>query len=283
MEIGSYLQLILDPLVVDEETANSLSQNTDFLKECNHETVNILKDSGFFTDSNASSQLIPEEGVGLGWNILRYGIILIGILSILLVLVLIPYMGIPIGNKIISKEAPLWINIIYLLAFIFLTSILHELMHIVYARTWKYNAGRIKLLFKKAVAVVPMTHIWVWTITSRITALAAGVIFDLLLLACLSWCRLFFDNWMIVSGASILWLKILWQFGFHRNCDGHLLAMTILDDPLIDLDTSNLESNIKNKKLYIWKVLKVFGYMIDLLLIIFWLIPFLVSLFNYLK
>ena len=92
-----------------------------------------------------------------------------------------------------------------------------------------------------------------------------------------------FDNWMIVSGASILWLKILWQFGFHRNCDGHSLAMTILDDPLIDLDTSNLESNIKNKKLYIWKVLKVFGYMIDLLLIIFWLIPFLVSLFNYLK
>jgi len=273
-----------DILVVDEATAKSLVQSDDSVYRHDDEAKNLLKESGFLTELSDYNQFIPDEKICLKWKILRYGLISIGMVSFIIMLIVTPLIGIPNGSSIIPNNVPLWITIIFMLFFSASTTLLHELMHMIYARTWSFKTGGIHLRVKKATAVVSMTHIWVWSFLTRFSALIAGIISDLFLLTCFSCAQLFFDNWMLITASSILWMRILWQFGFHRNCDGQLIAMTVLDNPMVAIDSNYINSNDeKNKDIQIWKKLKIIGCVIDMILFLFWLVPFIISIVNYVK
>lgn len=276
---GNYVILAAnsEPLVVEEEFANCISQKSDTLEACDANTISIFKDSGFFADA-LSDTSIPVEPKGITWNVLRYGVFVIAIIALLGILLTIPFIGIPFGNRIISTNVPLWKSIIFMAGFSVLTTMLHEIMHMLYARTWSNQRGGLNIILKKSVVTVTMTHIWVWSFWGRLTAVSAGIISDLFILAICSVFRLYSDSWIMSAAASILWLRILWQFRFHRKSDGRLIITVILDNPVIAMEDEN-DSDFSNKNdILIWKIFNVIGMGVEILVFVLWIIPFIYNI-----
>lgn len=258
------------PLVVDEELAIRMVQNKDSLNEYDENILNILKENGFYTDTAAEIKSLPEENNSLKWNILRKILFIVGILSIISVLLLIPMNGIINGSSFINDSVPLLVNLLYIIIFSFLTSLFHEFMHIFFSQSFGYRLAGLRFNFYKAKATVSMSHIWIWTFQPRLAALSAGLIFDIFLLACFSIGNMFFTNWMVSVAITILSLRIIWQFRFHKNCDGQLIALSILDNPMLAIEQTDIEDN----DIRIWKFLKTIGYFVDIYIVIFWVVPF---------
>ncbi|WP_100332622.1 hypothetical protein [Bacillus xiapuensis] len=262
------------PLVVDEELAKCLAQSRDELECYSEDVLNILKENGFYADSSTEMKKLPKESTSLQWKLARGILFIIGALSSITVLVLTLFYGVPSGSKIINDSVPLLINILYIVIFSLSTTLVHELMHVIFARTFGYKAGGLRLQFSKAKATVSMTHIWLWSFLSRFAALSAGVIFDFFLLACLSLVNLVITNWMLTAAISILWLRIIWQFRFHKNCDGQLIALSVLDNPMLALE----QTDEADKDVQTWRKLKIIGYLVDAIIVVYWLIPLFWSL-----
>ncbi len=270
-----------EPLVVDETFADSLIQNSDIIEKCDEEIITAFKDSGFFASENTDVISIPEEPNNLKWKILRNGLIVVGILAIITILITIPFIGIPTGNQIVSNDLSLLETSIFIIGFSLFTTVIHEIMHMIYARTLNKKSGGLNLTLKNAIATVSMTHIWVWSLIGRISAVSAGIVSDLLFLALLSVGRLFYNNLLMVVASAILWLKIIWQFRFHKNCDGSLMAIMLLDNPMLNVKNSSSDIfSCKNER-HIWYILKAVGILIDIVIFMFWLVPFALDIFNY--
>jgi len=266
-------------LVVDESTAKSLTRDDKFLEKCDESFLNLLSECGYLRDSLDHPQHIPFEETTFLYKILRHAMLFTGVISITFIFILIPMVGIPRGNNLFSSDSGLWNELIVVAMFSMSTTLIHEIMHMIFAKTFTYYRGGLRFYIKRSTVTVSMTHIWVWSIISRITALSAGMIADLLLLASLSFIRLNNDSWIFVAGSIILWIRILWQLRFHKKCDGQLLAMTILDNPMITVDVKNKHLR-RNKDVKIWKNLTVIGYLVDFFLLAFWIIPFVLSVFS---
>lgn len=276
---GNYVILSAnsEPLVVEEAFAKYISQNNTVLKDCDENTISIFKDSGFFTDE-LSDTFIPVELQGIKWDIFRYGIFALGIISLIVIFITMTFVGIPFGNRIISINVSLWKSIMFLIIFSILTTIIHEMMHMLYARTWNKRDGRINIILKESVATVTMTHIWVWSFLGRLSAVSAGVISDLFILSICSILRLYFDNWIMAAASSILFLRILWQFRFHKKSDGRLIVMILLDNPTIRMDNEKDSDFFDRKDILVWKICNVVGIGVDILVFIFWIIPLVFSI-----
>jgi len=275
-----------DPLVVSEEVARELTNKNTLIDDFDADIASVLRDSGFIEKLQQSTKRIPEEGAGLKWSIFRFGLLVVGVISFAVVLFVTPIIGLPVGSKIITNEVPLWLNLLFVLFFSVSTTLLHEFMHMLYARTLrnKSNEHGLNLEVKKSTATVSMTHIWVWSFISRITALVAGIAIDLLLLSCCSIAQLFFDSWLFVTASAVLWIRILWQFRFHKNCDGQLIAITIFDNPMIAIDARDKPNNSQNRKeLVAWRGLSYCGYITNIVLLLGWVIPFILNIWGYIS
>lgn len=226
------------------------------------------------SESSAYNRQIPEDKKNIIWNLMRYGLIFTGIISLIAVITVTPLVGIPLGYDILPEGVPLGNAVIFIVFVSMFTTFLHECMHMIYAQS-----KRLHLQINKSIAVVSMSHIWVWSFFSRITALAAGIIFDLFLLACMTCLQLFFDSWMLVTSSSILWVRILWQFGFHRKCDGQFIAMAVLDNPVISKDVITSGNTLKkDEDRKLWNRLIRVGYMVDAIIFLFWIVPLIIRL-----
>lgn len=161
---GNYVILAADsePLVVEEEFATCISQDGNVLANFDESVISVFKDSSFFADA-LSDTVIPEEPTGKKWNLLRQGVFIISVMALLGVLTTIPFSGIPFGNRMIPANVPMWMSVIFMIGFSIATTMLHELMHMLYANTWKKQNGGVKIVLKKSMATVNMTHIWVWS------------------------------------------------------------------------------------------------------------------------
>lgn len=264
------------PLIVEEELAKSLVKGSISLHDYDVEVLNALKENNFYTTSTDQQNLPLEEKNNLKWRTFRYILFCIGITSILLTTILTFYNGIPNGDVLTSNSVPLILTIVYALVFSIITTILHELMHIIFSRSYKLKAGGLRFQFIKSTVTVSMTHIWVWSFFSRLAALSAGLIFDFFLLASLSIINHLITNWMITIAISILWLRIIWQFRFHKNCDGQLIILSVFDNPMLIVP----EENKSKKEIRLWISLKMIGYIVELFIIIYWLIPLIWSVFQ---
>ncbi|MFP7170065.1 hypothetical protein [Terribacillus sp. FSL K6-0262] len=265
-----------DPLVVNEELAKSLIYNNSSLKDYDEEIANILKDNDFCNSSSDKIKSLPDEENNLKWNIKRMFLFIMGGLSILSVVILTLFNGVPNGSILINNSISLPLNISLLIGFALITTLIHELMHIIFARSYKLRTGGLRLNILQANATVSMTHIWVWSFFPRLAALSAGLIFDFFLLSCLLIFNIFITDWMLAAAISILWLRIAWQFRFHKNCDGHFIVLSLLDNPMLAVDEGN--SNVANVRT--WSILKKVGYVVNLILIAYWFLPFLWMLFS---
>lgn len=227
---GKWIVLALDSeaLVIDEDLAESFLQGTSINEKCNDETIEIFRQSGFYNNEQNASAVIPEEKDNKKWKTARYALLIGGVLALLITIFLTLATGIPIGSMIIPPKIDLWRSISFAIAFAATTTIIHELFHIIYSRNWKNLSRSFHISLKKSVVTVSMTYIWVWSLLARVCAVLAGIIWDVILLAVFSISRLLFDNWIVLSAISILWVRVLWQLRFHKNCDGRLFAMLLL-------------------------------------------------------
>lgn len=157
---GNYVILAADsePLVVEEDFATCISQVGNALANFDESVISVFKDSGFFADA-LSDTVIPEEPTGKKWNLLRQGVFIISVMALLGVLMIIPFSGIPLGNRMIPANVPMWMSVIFMIGFSIATTMIHELLHMLYANTWKKQNGGVKIVLKKSMATVNMTHI----------------------------------------------------------------------------------------------------------------------------
>lgn len=278
---GKWIVLALDsePLVIDEDLAESFLQGTSINEKCNDETIEIFRQSGFYNNKQNALAVIPEEKDNKKWKTARYALLIGGVLALLITIFLTLATGIPTGSMIIPTKIDLWQSISFAIVFAATTTIIHELFHIIYSRNWKNLSRSFHISLKKSVITISMTYIWVWSLLARVCAVLAGIIWDVILLAVFSISRLLFDNWIVLSAISILWVRVLWQLRFHKNCDGRLFAMLLLDTPLID-DMEEYEDNAAYKKtVFIWKILNYVGKIVNLAIVVFWIIPIIVNIF----
>lgn len=278
---GKWIVLALDSeaLVIDEDLAESFLQGTSINEKCNDETIEIFRQSGFYNNEQNASAVIPEEKDNKKWKTARYALLIGGVLALLITIFLTLATGIPIGSMIIPPKIDLWRSISFAIAFAATTTIIHELFHIIYSRNWKNLSRSFHISLKKSVVTVSMTYIWVWSLLARVCAVLAGIIWDVILLAVFSISRLLFDNWIVLSAISILWVRVLWHLRFHKNCDGRLFAMLLLDTPLIDDMEEYADNAVYKKTVFIWKILNYVGKIVNLAIVVFWIIPIIVNIF----
>ena len=150
-------------------------------------------------------------------------------------------------------------------------------MHMIFAQTWGKSAGGLNVKLRRSVATVSMTHIWNWSLLGRVSAVSAGIVSDLFLLFVCSIFRLYFDHWVLAATASILWVRILWQFRFNRKSDGRLMAMVALDNPIIPIDDN--DEFVSKEETFIWKLLKGIGATIEIIIVIGWIVTFVFNIF----
>lgn len=276
---GKYVILAADsePLVVDEEAVNQMNQDINILEECDEEIISVFRDSGFFITSITDDVTIPEEGKALNWKMARYGLFVCALISVIGVILTIPIVGIPFGNRIIADTVPLWKSIIYMIFVSVATTAIHEIMHMIFAKTLKKRTGGLKVKLRGSVATVSMTHIWNWSLIGRLSSVSAGIVSDLLLLFICSIFRLYYEHWGLAAAASILWVRILWQFRFNRKSDGRLMAMVALDNPIISIDDN--DEFVSKKEIFIWKLLTGIGAAVEVIIVIGWIIPFVLNIF----
>lgn len=116
------------------------------------------------------------------------------------------------------------------------TSIPHELLHVVVGRRAGEPPPRVRVRAGTAVASTSLTHTWLWNRPAQLAAIAAGLAADVAILASLLWLADMTD-WLPRLCASVVAARILWQAGMHRRCDGALALSAVMDDPTLRTDT----------------------------------------------
>ncbi|MCL1935504.1 MAG: hypothetical protein FWF57_03895 [Defluviitaleaceae bacterium] len=258
-----------------------MSYGSNLLLVDNYEDLSNISDlpldDSFFLKDGEIEKILPDENSNFK-NILLF---LLTFISLSITLVFTFIFKIPTGRYILNTGFNIYLSIIITLTFSFIVALIHEFMHIIYAKNFGYlKNGGIK--FKNiGVFTVEIDHIWLWNKKSRISTLMAGISFELILMS-LMYIFYFFNNYTIImSFISILWFKIIWQFQLHKKYDVHLIAMMIIDDPFIEQDYKNLDYNKKNAK--VWILLKILGFFVQIILIVFWAVPLLFSIYNLFK
>ncbi|MEK4670295.1 hypothetical protein [Niallia sp. FSL R7-0271] len=271
------------PLVVDREIADSLIKNPMFLNNCNPDVRSLFEESGYFRKFDEEANILPIEQTTTRWNFYRKLSLLVGILSLIIIIFALPFTGgIPTGNKILAQNVHFFYTFLFVIFVSVLSSLLHEYMHIFFSNSAKRSKDIIKIRFIKSTATVSMSHIWVWSLFPRFIALSAGLISDLFLLAIVTVTQVFIANWILIVTSAVLWVRILWQFRFHKKCDGQLIFQTLLDNPLFGDMTALTDNSLEQRKeKRLMRILKFIGYTINILLLIFWCLPFFLSIYRY--
>ena len=139
-----------------------------------------------------------------------------------------------------------------------ISTALHERMHIIFSG----NSKKVSLNIAKAVATVPMTHVWTWSKLGRVTSIISGMSLDaILLLVTLEMLnnRIEFTS----IAASILITRIFWQFLIIKKTDINILVSFIADNPFY-FEDANMEISI---------IFKIISFSILLMMIWLWLQP----------
>ncbi|WP_203629649.1 hypothetical protein [Lentilactobacillus fungorum] len=257
------------PIVVNDATKTSLMASKIDLDLYDTDFKLTLQQNGFLKNVN-QFKIIPEQLTTI-CILCRKTLLYLGVISSVGVIFLMFIIGIPFGNKLISSNIQIAENLIFIVFVSILTTILHEIMHIIFSQ----NFDKVKLItsFKMATAKVSLSNIWIWSRLGRVSAVSAGMILDTLLLLILSYAQLFVNNWMLSVTSSVLLVRILWQFRFHKRCDGQLLVAMLIDDPFLN------ERMIGSTHTFGTQFLKVIGHLTSLLILLGWGIPFVLAIF----
>lgn len=153
------------------------------------------------------------------------------------------------------------------------TTIIHEFMHVIFSNNIKNIKRMLSISLKKSIAYVSLTHVWTWSTFSRLIALSARVMMNIVILSILLIFGTILNSEIEMILISIMFLRIIWQFGFHRKTDGKYFLMMLLDNPLIDIDYKANKNLLTKKEVLAWRIVCVIGKIIDIYLLFFWIMP----------
>ncbi len=117
---------------------------------------------------------------------------------------------------------------------------------------------------------------------SRLIALSAGVMLDTIIFSMLLMAGKILNNEIFDFLSVIMFLRIIWQFRFHRKTDGKYFLMMILDNPLIDIDYKNNKMVLTKQEILVWRIAVLIGITVDLYFLVFWIIPIIYRIILYL-
>lgn len=262
-------------LVVNREVALTIIETDELNIMENEQLFEILENNGFLIDKYETINDLPKEPRNIFFKIMQLFLMGLFGLSILLIL----WHGIPklIWNGLdvthFDREIPIFILIG--IPFSIGTTMLHEFMHVIFSNNIKNIKTMLSISLKKSTAYVSLTHVWVWSTFSRLIAISAGVMMDTMILSILLIIGTILNDeiWKILI--SIMFLRIIWQFGFYRKTDGKYFLLMLLDNPLIDIDYKANKNALTKKEILVWRIACVIGKMIDLYLLFFWVLPIL--------
>ncbi|WGH86849.1 hypothetical protein [Auritidibacter ignavus] len=265
-----------EPLVVSEPVAHALRAQDD------HASIiaplaATLSDAGFMCDFSEEVRQPPAAPVSGRWKVARATLWVAGAALCPSATVLLLQGGIPTGADVISAGSHPLLVIAVALALAITTAVSHELAHIGFGRRFARPGGTVRIRVLQAAATTNLTHVWAWPLSPRLSAVAAGVVVDFAFLTtALAW-RALPGSWIATVAVAVMVLRLVWQFRFHRNCDGRHMAKMLLDAPTIDtvtrkLLTARLWTSAPITP-WLWLALVAVGALAELALLAIWLVP----------
>ncbi|WP_157085823.1 hypothetical protein [Devriesea agamarum] len=265
-----------EPLVVSEPVARALVKQNEPASIL-APVANTLLDAGFMHDSAEEARQPPAAPVSAGWKAARAVLWVAGTALCISAIVLLLQGGIPTGADVISAGSHPLLAMAVALAIVIITAVPHELAHVGFGRAFVRTRGSVRLRVRQAVATTNLTHVWAWPLSPRLAAVAAGVIADCAFLtAALVW-RALTGSWIATVAVAVMVVRLVWQFRFHRKCDGRYIAKMLFDDPMIDTET-RMSLAIRPwtsvpRTAWLWLTLVAFGALSELGLLAIWLVP----------
>lgn len=205
------VRLFNSPELIDEESFSELVENGIMVKKSNL--------------SEEETILFEEPTSGL-FKICSLLINICGVAAFTVSVIELFTKGFPFESTVkILFENPSMFFLIAIPVSIISTSF-HEFMHVVFSG----SSSKINLNISKAVATVPMTHVWAWSKSGRVTAIMSGMALDMIFLA-LSLVIFGISNGLASIVSSILITRLLWQFIITKKTDINILIRFLADNP----------------------------------------------------
>lgn len=282
---GSYI-LCADKselIIVEEEVAYAILCNRNLNIKENENLFEVLKSNKFIVDEGEIIRRLPDEPMKKSFSALRNLLLCIYLFSVATI-VLDSGSGLILsGVDLVACKTNIFILLFVGIAFSICTTILHEFMHVVFSNNMRNVKNLLSISIVKSIAYVPLTHVWTWSLPSRLMAVAAGVMLDTIIFAIVLILRKIYDSEILLLFSSIMLLRIVWQFGCHRQTDGKYFVMMLLDNPMIDIDYKNNKELLTEKERYIWSTIIVLGVIVDTYLMVFWIAPILYKIFEWMR
>ena len=148
------------------------------------------------------------------------------------------------------------------------TTIIHEGMHILFSNNVT-NIGKVlRFSWKKSVATVDLTHVWLWPLFERSMAILAGPLFDSIILSCFYLISDYFFSPYITISIYIMIFRLLWQLRLTKHTDGRLLIYMLFDNPFLKNNFDNNRDSLTNKEKIVWRACRIFSTIITILLLL---------------
>jgi membrane protein len=265
-----------EPLVVSEAVAKVLQGQNEASDSCVlSPLVDTLLDAGFTKENSTEiAKRPPGAPLSIGWKTARVALWMSGAVFFVSSVTLFLHNGIPTGVDVISPDSHPLLTVVTALGIALATAVPHEFAHIVFGNVLGHRRV-VRVRVHRALATTSLTHVWAWPLSQRLAAVAAGIIVDLAFLALALGLRTFTGSWIATTAVSVMVIRILWQFRFHRNCDGRHIAKMLLDDPLISLEIKQIAtSRLRSAPHAAWGLaLVAVGALAELTLLTVWFIP----------
>lgn len=265
-----------EPLIVPDEIEHALasgatSTRPDFVALCD-----VMSEAGFVVSGRDGAMTpLPSPPDTPAWTVARWALWMIGLIMAVAAAILLVKNGIPTGADVISAEAHPMVVVVLAITIAAVTSVPHELAHVLFGKTFRQHRGSVRLDPRRAAATTSLTHVWTWPLSSRLAAVSAGLVVDLCFLVVALATRETTGSWVATVGVAILLMRIVWQLRVHRNCDGRHIAKMLIDNPMIEVET---QQAIKLRQAatpvtWLWGGLVALGIVAELSLLVVWIGP----------
>lgn len=148
------------------------------------------------------------------------------------------------------------------------TTLIHEGMHILFSNNVTGIGRVLRFSWKRSVATVDLTHVWIWPLFERSMAVLAGPLFDSVILSCFYLISDYFFCPYITISIYVMMFRLLWQLRLAEHTDGRLLIYMLLDNPFLKNDFDNSRDSLTNIEKIVWRVCRSFSTIITILVLL---------------
>lgn len=227
-----------EPLIVPEWVVHALEPGAIPADSPDVEALlDTMVEAGFVAvHPETEVRPLPSPPMSSTWWVVRGLLWGVGLFAAVAAAFMLIQQGIPTGADLMSIDSHPIFVLLWAMVIALATAVPHELAHIVFGKTLGQQRGSLRVDRLRAVATTNITHVWAWPLSSRLAAVSAGLVIDLVCLVIALAAREAMASGIATIAVVVLIIRIVWQLRFHRNCDGRHAVKMLLDDPAIQID-----------------------------------------------